>query len=315
MNIRAYLKIAHSITGSISCSMLIFGAASLAAQTVDLPTSKQLIGEIPGHPQRLNSLPMTMAVSPDGRYVVTVNAGYGTFESKYEQSLAVLDTQTGALEDFPDDRTGDGAKQTLYSGLAFGRDGRHLYASMGSVTLPEGDGKKATGSGVVVYSFNAGKIAPERFIPLPLQQLAAGRKTKLIGGVEGDKGVPFPADLAVVGPQDGRNEKLLVADNLSDDVLLLDPATGKIEKRFDLSESDAVPSTLSHCAGGAAVWRTGVCGAVECLGDRRTGFGRREGGAQAHSVEADQPHRARNAPVRVSVFARQQDALCRARQP
>jgi DNA-binding beta-propeller fold protein YncE len=244
MNIRAYLKIAHSITGSISCSMLIFGAASLAAQTVDLPTSKQLIGEIPGHPQRLNSLPMTMAVSPDGRYVVTVNAGYGTFESKYEQSLAVLDTQTGALEDFPDDRTGDGAKQTLYSGLAFGRDGRHLYASMGSVTLPEGDGKKATGSGVVVYSFNAGKIAPERFIPLPLQQLAAGRKTKLIGGVEGDKGVPFPADLAVVGPQDGSNEKLLVADNLSDDVLLLDPATGKIEKRFDLSESDAVPSTF-----------------------------------------------------------------------
>ena len=63
---------------------------------MDLPTSKQLIGEIPGHPQRLNSLPMSMAVSPDGRYVVTVNAGYGTFESGYKQSLAVLDTLTGA---------------------------------------------------------------------------------------------------------------------------------------------------------------------------------------------------------------------------
>jgi YVTN family beta-propeller protein len=35
----------------------------------------------------------------------------------------------------------------------------------------------------------------------------------------------------------------LVAGNLSDDVLLLDTATGTIEKRFDLSESDAVPST------------------------------------------------------------------------
>ncbi len=33
-----------------------------------------------------------MAVSPDRRYVVTVNAGYGTYESQYEQSLAVLDT-------------------------------------------------------------------------------------------------------------------------------------------------------------------------------------------------------------------------------
>jgi DNA-binding beta-propeller fold protein YncE len=35
----------------------------------------------------------------------------------------------------------------------------------------------------------------------------------------------------------------LIADNLSDDVLLLDAASGKIEKRFDLSESDAVPAT------------------------------------------------------------------------
>jgi DNA-binding beta-propeller fold protein YncE len=237
MNIRAVF--------SVSASLLALGAANLAAQTIDLSTSKQLIGEIPGHPQRLNSLPMSMAASPDGRYVVTVNAGYGTFESKDEQSLAVLDTQTGTLEDFPDDRTPLGAKQTLYSGLAFSGDGKHLYASMGSVTAPEGDGKKAIGSGIVVYSFAAGKIAPERFIPLPLQQLAPGKKTKLIGGVEGDKGVPFPADIAVVsGTRRGGSERLLIADNLSDDVLLLDPATGKIEKRFDLSESAAVPSTF-----------------------------------------------------------------------
>jgi len=223
---------------------LIFGAGVVAAQTVDLATSKQLIGEIPGHPQRLNSLPMSMAVSPDGRYVVTVNAGYGTFESNYEQSLAVLDTQTGALEDFPDSRTMVNAKQTLYSGLAFSYDGGHLYASMGSSTVPEGDGKEATGNGVVVYSFKAGKIAPERFFPLPLQQLAPGKKTKVLGGVEGDKGVPFPAAIAVVGPlKKGGAEKLLVADNLSDDVLLLDAASGKIEKRYDLSESSAVPST------------------------------------------------------------------------
>ena len=50
---------------------------------------------VPGDPKRLNSLPMSIAVSPDGRYVVTVNAGYGTFESGYMQSLAVLDTTTG----------------------------------------------------------------------------------------------------------------------------------------------------------------------------------------------------------------------------
>jgi DNA-binding beta-propeller fold protein YncE len=226
-----------------SSLILAFVASTLAAQTVDLPTSKQLIGEIPGHPLRLNSLPMTMAISPDGRFVVTVNAGYGTVESHYQQSLSVLDTSTGAVEDFPDERTPIGASQTLFSGLAFARDGRHLYASMGSLTVPDGDGKKATGNGVVVYSFRAGQIAPQRFLPLPLQRLAPGKTTKLIGGVEGNKGIPFPADLAVVGPADPSLERLLVADNLSDDVLLINPATGVIEKRFDLSESNAVPST------------------------------------------------------------------------
>jgi DNA-binding beta-propeller fold protein YncE len=224
---------------AIVSAVMVAGLEMLQAQTVNLPTSKQLIGEIPGHPQRLNSLPMSIAVSPDGRYVVTVNAGYGTYESQYLQSLAVMDTRTGVVEDFPDSRTlAQAAEQTLYSGLAFSGDGKHLYASMGSTTDPLGDGKDKIGNAVVVYSFNAGKIAPERLISLPLQQLAAGRKTREIGGTEGDKGVPFPAAIAVVGA-----EKLLVADNLSDDVVLIDSASGAIERRFDLSESDAVPGT------------------------------------------------------------------------
>ena len=227
---------------TVVCTVLVFGPRPLAAQMVDLPTSKQLIGEIPGHPRRLNSLPISMAVSPDGRYVVTVNAGYGTYESNYDQSLAVLDTQTGALTDFPDVRTmAKSARQTLYSGLAFSRDGSRLYASMGSTSDPVGDGKDKTGNAVVVYSFAAGKIAPERMIPLPLQQLAPGRKTRLIGEKEGDKGIPFPAAIAVIGA--AGSEKLLVADNLSDDVLLIDASSGKIEKRFDLSESNSVPGT------------------------------------------------------------------------
>jgi DNA-binding beta-propeller fold protein YncE len=113
------------------------GPTCVPAQIVDLPSSKQLIGEAPGHPQRINSLPISMAVSPDGRYIVTVNAGYGTYESKYDQSFSVLDAETGALADFPDNRTlAHIARQTLYSGLAFSRDGRHLYASMASLTDP-----------------------------------------------------------------------------------------------------------------------------------------------------------------------------------
>ncbi|MDR3736884.1 MAG: phosphoesterase, partial [Acidobacteriaceae bacterium] len=142
---------------AVSVSVLFVRSALLAAQSVDLPSSKQLVGEIPGHPQRLNSLPMSMAVSPNGRYVVTVNAGFGTFESKYEQSLAVLDTQTGMLADFPDERTvARLGKQTLYSGVAFSRGGKHIYASMASLTDPLGGSKDAVGSGVVVYSFSEG---------------------------------------------------------------------------------------------------------------------------------------------------------------
>ena len=217
---------------------MLLGQGLGVAQSIDLPTSKQIVRPVPGGPQRLNSLPMTMAVSPDGRYVVTVNAGYGTFESKYMQSLAVMDTKTGTLADFPDADTGPGSKQTLYSGLAFSADGKHVYASMGSESDPLGTKDGDTGSGVVVYGFNNGKISREGLLKIPLQQLASGRKTMLIGGKEGDKGLPFPADVAVLG-----GGKLLVADNLSDDVLLMDAATGKIEKRFDLSESDAVPGT------------------------------------------------------------------------
>jgi DNA-binding beta-propeller fold protein YncE len=213
----------------------------VSGQTVDLPTSKQLVGEIPGHPQRINSLPMSMVVSPDGRYVVTVDAGYGTRESNFDQSLSVLDTQTGQLADFPDARTLVNAKQTLYSGLAFSHDGGHIYASMGSISDPLGEEPTDTGSAVVVYSFADGKVKPDRLLHLPLQALAPDRKTRLVGEAEGDKGVPFPAAIAVLGSPG--SEKLLVADNLSDDVLLMDAATGKIEKRFDLSESDAVPAT------------------------------------------------------------------------
>jgi DNA-binding beta-propeller fold protein YncE len=222
------------------------GIQLITAQTIDLPTSKQLIEPVPGNPQMLNSLPMSIAVSPDNRYVVTVNAGYGTAESKGQQSLAVFDAQTGKVADFPDARAPERARQTLYSGLAFSRDGGRIYASIGSLTDPLGTkppqkGVSDTGSGVVVYRFSEGNLEPDRIIPLPLQQLAPGRKTKLIGDAEGDKGVPFPAAIAVVGAAGA--EKLLVAENLSDDVLLLDPSTGAIEHRFDLAESNVVPST------------------------------------------------------------------------
>src|SRR5271155_1817590 len=99
-------------------AMMVLGFAGLVltcrlalGQAIDLPTSKQIVRPVPGSPQRLNSLPMSMVMSPEGRYVVTVNAGYGTFESNYMQSLAVMDVRKGTVEDFPDADTGTRAKQ------------------------------------------------------------------------------------------------------------------------------------------------------------------------------------------------------------
>jgi len=237
----------NSVLVFVASVLSMIGAQSTVAQTINLSTSKQLIEPVPGNPQRLNSEPISMAVSPDGLYVVTVNAGYGTYESKYEQSLAVYDTQTGKVTDFPDDRTYSGrGNQTLYSGLAFSSDGTRLYASIGSEADPEGknqpkSGPHDTGSGILVYRFIDGRIEPDRMIQLPLETLQPGHKTKLIGEMDGDKGIPFPAAIAVV--KRGGAEKLLVAENLTDDALLIDAATGKVEHRFDLTESNAVPST------------------------------------------------------------------------
>ena len=234
-------KLASLSFAAAICFLAATLPAQTPAQTIDLPSSKQLIGEAPGHRQRINGLPMSMAISPDGRYIATVNAGYGTYESQYQQSLAVLDTETGGVSDFPDARTSVRAKQTLYSGLAFSRDGSHIYASMASLTNPAGDGQAAVGSGIAVYSFNAGKIAAERLIPLPIVKLPAGRKTRLPDGKDSNQGVAYPAAIEVIGG--AGQEKLLVAENLSDDAVLVDAETGAMEKRFDLSESDAVPST------------------------------------------------------------------------
>lgn len=229
------------ITLIVTSPILHAAAQSPSATTIDLPTGKQLFEPVPGSPQKLNSLPMAMAWSPDKRYLAIVNAGYGTFESDYQQSIAVLDTNTGSLVDFPEKRTAATMPQTLYSGIAFSGDGRHLYASLDSLSDPEGKGSNATGNAVAVYSFDVGALKADRMIPIPLQKLAAGHTQNQIGKPIADGlAIPVPTGLAVV--QANGAEQLLVADNFSDDVLQIDAATGKIIRRFDLARNAVVPS-------------------------------------------------------------------------
>ena len=230
------------------CLLLIVPCALALSQTnnsvVNLPSSKQLTVPAPGHVGSTNSFPVTMVVSPDGRYAALLNDGHGTQETLGHQSIAVLNLATNQITDFPDARLPEDAHQSYFIGLAFSSDGKHLYASVGSLTDPTGARSGNTGNGIAVYSFAQGKVAPEKFIPIPPQPLLQGKKLAIGLTAPPRSAIPYPAGMALIS--DGGHDKLLIANNLSDNVVLLDPATGKILQTFDLTTNDLVPSSFPY---------------------------------------------------------------------
>ena len=215
------------------------------SRKINLPTSKSLTLPVPGYLGRTNSFPATMVVSPDGRYAALLNQGFGTQESGGRQSIAILDLSNNQLRDFPDDRLGEDAHQSYFIGLAFSSDGKHLYASMGSITDPTGERPGDTGNGIAVYKFDAGQVTPERFIKIPPQRLAAGKEVAFsLRKTPAGTAIPYPAGFAVLkGPA---GDRLLIANNLSDNVVLLDVNSGEMLKSFDLSRSKYVPSAFPY---------------------------------------------------------------------
>ncbi len=209
-----------------------------------LPTSKMLTVPSPGRLGSTNSFPATMVVSPDGHYAALLDDGYGTQETLAQQSISVLDLKMNRLVDYPDARFGEQSHQSYFLGLAFSSDGKHLYASVGSLTDPTGATSGNMGNGIAVYRFAEGKVAPERFVPIALQPLSTSKKLAVGLTAPPHMAIPYPAGIAVIS--DGGRDKLLIANNLSDNVVLLDPATGKVLQTFDLSTSDLVPSSFPY---------------------------------------------------------------------
>ncbi len=211
----------------------------LAVRT-QMPNGK-LLGEVPGNPQRTNNFPTAAVISPDGRYAVVLHSGYGAYSSGERQSISVLDLKTNALKDFPDDRLGSDAKQTYFLGLGFSGDGKHLYASMASLTDPLGKQKGNTGNGIAVYRFADGNVTPERFLPLaPRSNLPAGKVRR----EEYFKDVTYPAGLSV--GMSGGEERILVASNNSDEAILMNCSDGRIVQRIDLSTFKRIPGSLPY---------------------------------------------------------------------
>ncbi len=212
---------------------------------VMLPTSKMLTVPSPGRIGSTNSFPATMVLSPDGRYAALLNDGYGTQETLAHQSISVLNLKTNQIVEYPDPRLSDESHQSYFLGLAFSSDGKHLYASVGSITDPTGAKASNTGNGIAVYSFAEGKVAPERFIPIAPQPLATGKRVSVgLRKTPPHTAIPYPAGLVVISA--GGQDKLLIANNLSDNVILLDASTGKVLQSFDLSTNALVPSSYPY---------------------------------------------------------------------
>jgi DNA-binding beta-propeller fold protein YncE len=215
--------------------------------SIPLPSSKVLTTPSPGRIGSTNSFPATIAFSPDGSYAALLNDGYGTQETLAMQSIAILDLKTNQLSDFPDKRFGEEVHQSYFLGLVFGSDGKHLYASVGSITDPTGEKPGDTGNGIAVYSFANGKVTPERFIAIAPQPLAAEKKVAIaLQKTQKGTAIPYPAGLALISGKVSGQDLLLIANNLSDNVILLNIANGKVLQRFDLSTDNLIPSSFPY---------------------------------------------------------------------
>jgi DNA-binding beta-propeller fold protein YncE len=225
-------------------SLRLLVATDPKSRQTPLPTSKILTSPSPGRIGGVNSFPATIALSPDGRYAAVLNDGYGTQQTLGRQSISILDLETNVIRDFPDDRLSENAHQTYFLGLAFSSDGSHVYASIASITDPTGKHRHDTGNGIAVYSFRQGKLTPERFIKIAPQTLARGKKVaQALRTTPPGTAIPYPAGISVLAGQGGH---LLVANNLSDNVVLLDPADGRILKQFDLSTHEMIASSFPY---------------------------------------------------------------------
>src|SRR3981081_1669216 len=159
------MKNRSGLFSNFSFVFLLFLACSLVAQeaprSTQLPNGK-LLTDVPGNPRPINNLPTAVALSPDGRFAVLLHSGFGSYTSEEKQSLSVLNVETNELTDFPDNRLAHEARQTYFIGLAFSLDGKHIFASMASLTDSLGKKKGNTGNGIAVYTFENSPVAPER---------------------------------------------------------------------------------------------------------------------------------------------------------
>ena len=219
--------------------------AATAPRTVRLPSSKTLILPLPGDPHLAGGFPTTIALHPGGRYAALLDSGYGMQEAHLRQGIVIVDLRANRIRHFADARLGLRAPQTYFLGLSFDSNGDHLFASVASITDPLGKLPQGTGDGIAVYAFADGVVKPERFIPIGPAMVPPNKRAADVSmNAPIGYAVPYPAGLAAFDTPAG--ERLLVADDLADDVVLLDAASGGVLRRFDVTTADTVPSSFPY---------------------------------------------------------------------
>lgn len=171
-----------------------------------------------GDQTALGSGPLAVAVSPNGKFALVANAGYGN------HSLMVINSATGAVRQTIGTNSnalraeGSNGLERLpvhfyyppgagvsgyYTGIVFSPDGTRAYASDGP------------GSGIHTFTISSRGVLKE------------GSEIQLHGGV-------WPAGIAISG--DG--SRLLVAGNLADELLIVNP--------FARKRASVVPVSVGH---------------------------------------------------------------------
>ena len=187
--------------------------------------------------------------------------------------FAVLDTQTGALADFPD-----------RAHRRYAPSRRSTPASPSAATaaistpawlrspIPRATSKATRAAASRSTASLRARSRPERLIPLPVVPLAArAQRPACLKEQRADQGVPYPAAIAVLGA--AGHEKLLVAENLSDDVVLARCRDRRDREAIRSFRERRRALDLSHRAGRdqrrkarlrRAVERVGDCGTRSC---------------------------------------------------
>ena len=112
--------------------------------------------------------------------------------------------------------------------------------------IPPARSQASTGNGIAVYKFSDGQLAPERFIKIPPQQPRRRERSSLWPAYNSGRYRTslIPQDLPLLPGPTG--DRLLIANNLSDNAIVLDTRIGKIVQSFDLSRSRYIPSEYPY---------------------------------------------------------------------